>query len=136
MGEKFTFEDEIGPRVQQVVTFGGLPLLPLDLPDVGTCFEGKTVVFECKRPSTADTVERNCKKARKQLRRRYNTLGQETRGVIALDISRAANPKFEVPLGVDSQKYAERMNVQIRLAISASAENAAFWRPPSSGVRY
>lgn len=60
--------------------------------DIGFIVNGKRIVIECKRPQYEHQINSNIKGALKQLLKRYN--GPNERGLIAISLSRAYNPKF------------------------------------------
>ncbi len=73
---------------------GGLPLGAHNSVDIATEVEGKTILFECKRPQVDQQISRNVKKAFKQLKPRYQD--RLVRGIVAVDITKVANPDIEV----------------------------------------
>lgn len=55
-------------------------------------FESRNLLFECKRPQTKHTLERNFLKAKDQLTKSLNEIGGSySRGVIALAVSKVLN---------------------------------------------
>ena len=72
--------------------------IPLDFSvktDVATKFDGRSILFECKRPQSEESIEKNIKDAFKQLERKYKSpVRARHRGIIALDISKLLNPEF------------------------------------------
>jgi hypothetical protein len=75
----------------------GLTLAFDSLADASATFKNRTLLFECKRPQSLAAVERNVKDALKQLSQRINGIQRvRHRGIVALDITKAMNPSFEV----------------------------------------
>jgi hypothetical protein len=76
-------------------------LLPLFEPsDIAVDAEPRRLLFECKRIQSANdsAIERNFRDAERQLQEGYRrTFGFDSRGVIALDVTKLINPKFVNP---------------------------------------
>jgi len=74
--------------------------LPIDFSiptDVACEFGNRTLLFECKRPQSPDSVKPRVKDAFRQLEQKYQT-AQRTRyrGIITLDITKVLNPSFKL----------------------------------------
>jgi hypothetical protein len=55
-------------------------------------FESKNILFQCKRPQAKHTLERNFLKAKDQLTKSLNEIGEsDPKGVIALAVSKVLN---------------------------------------------
>jgi hypothetical protein len=90
--------------------------IPLDFSiktDIATKFDGRNILFECKRPQSEESIEKNIKDAFKQLERMYkNPIRARHRGIIALDISKLLNPEFMLYIQPDAASL-DRGLVQI-----------------------
>lgn len=74
---------------------GGIFVPPANAADASCRIDGKATYFECKRPQSVDTIEKNIKRACKQLKNRYSrSLSSLSRGIVCIDITKAFNPKF------------------------------------------
>jgi hypothetical protein len=94
----FAFELLVADRL----VGGGLTLATGTGADTAVVVEGRTIAVECKRLMGDTAAEKRFKEAHKQLKRRYAAASRPgMRGLIALDITRAANPSFAV-LRVDN----------------------------------
>lgn len=63
--------------------------------DIACRFDGRSILFECKRPQSHKNLEANVKDAFKQLEKKYqNPSRTRYRGVIAIDITKLLNPDF------------------------------------------
>lgn len=83
--------------VSSKLVFAGLKLDFRIKTDIAAYFDNRSVLFECKRPQTIDTLESNIKKAFKQLERKYkNPECSRHRGIIAIDVSKLLNPDFKL----------------------------------------
>lgn len=61
--------------------------------DIAIRVANRTVLFECKRPQSEKAIGKRLRDGHSQLRRRY--AGQPClRGIVAIDVSKAANPDF------------------------------------------
>jgi hypothetical protein len=79
----FAFELEI---LGQFVAHG-VELAPRIDADVPAVLDGRTVVFECKRPIGETSCEKNLKIAQKQLERLY-AADKSIRGIVAIDLTK------------------------------------------------
>lgn len=74
--------------------------IPLDFrirTDIAGRFDNRSILLECKRPQSNKKIEANVKDAFKQLERKYqNPIRTRYRGIIAIDISKLINPKFQL----------------------------------------
>lgn len=67
------------------------------LADAVAKLENRTIFFECKRPQNLSAVERRVKDAIGQLKIRINGAQKvRQRGIVAIDITKALNPEFNV----------------------------------------
>jgi hypothetical protein len=68
--------------------------------DVCVEFDGHHLLFECKRPQSANSLDENVDEALKQLRHRMQALKLPLmRGFVAIDVSKVVNPHFVVHTG-------------------------------------
>lgn len=64
--------------------------------DVACIFENYTILFECKRPQSSAKIKKNVKTAFKQLSKHCAKFQSKCKGIIAVDISKICNPKFQL----------------------------------------
>lgn len=75
----------------------GLPLLKHSTVDIATEVDRKRVLIECKRPQSFSAIERRMKNGFSQLKKQYrNPLAGNVRGIVAIDISKIANPTMNI----------------------------------------
>lgn len=102
--------------------------LPIDFSiptDVATRFRHRSIMFECKRPQSPEAVGRLVKNAQDQLVRKYNSTNRRThKGVIALDITKIANPKLIIPDGQVTDDVERILSLQLN---QFAAEHMAVW---------
>lgn len=92
----------------------GLLLYFTTAADVTCVFENRTLLFECKRPQSLDVVDRRVKDGLEQLKKRINTLQKATRrGLVALELTKAINPKFEVFVTQSEDEIGRSMTEQV-----------------------
>ncbi len=88
----YALELLIASRLSQ----GGIFVPPLNASDATCKIDGREIIFECKRPQFATTVDKNIKRACKQLKSRYlNSISFLSRGIVGVDISKSFNPSFQ-----------------------------------------
>lgn len=100
--------------VMGLLVRAGLPLDFTSLADAAAKFENKTLLFECKRPQSLQTVERRIKDSLDQLKTRINGVQKvRHRGLVALDITKAMNPDSQVFVTQTEQGINVSMDQQI-----------------------
>jgi hypothetical protein len=60
--------------------------------DIECRIGGEHLLIECKRPFWEQNVGRQIKKAARQLKKRLKTVSSESRGIVAVSLSKAMNP--------------------------------------------
>ncbi len=102
--------------------------LPLDFTiqtDVAAGFEQRTLMFECKRPQSADSVPRLARKAADQLRGKYKSFSRRNRrGIIALDVTKVINPEFKILVGKENAHIDQIMSQKL---VELMRENEEEW---------
>jgi hypothetical protein len=89
------------------------------LADATAKFENKTLLFECKRPQSLESVERRIKESLDQLKMRINGVQKvRHRGLVAIDITKAMNPDAQVFVTQTEQGINMSMDRQIDLFIA------------------
>lgn len=79
--------------------------------DIFIPVRARRVLAECKRPQDLANLEKNARRAFRQLETRYAETGDaRTRGIIALDVSKAINPHFAILSFKDDQQIAHAMS--------------------------
>ena len=97
--------------VASLVAQAGLPVESIGTTDVSTTIGNKRIAIECKRPHSEGSVERNRDKAFKQLKKKYSGLdGAHTRGIVALDLTRAVSPDFAFRRYTETEELQEWLN--------------------------
>jgi hypothetical protein len=87
---------------------GGLQLDHSVPSDVAVRVAAYTVVVECKRPQSEDSLERNVDDARHQLRNRYKSANRSgCVGIIAVDLTKILNPNHNLLRGVPEAEIGE-----------------------------
>lgn len=94
--------------------------------DIAAKFDGRSILFECKRPQSSRKVEAAVRYAFKQLERKYGEpVRVRHRGIIALDITKVVNPDFMLYVQPDAVKIdAGTAN----MVDSFLNQNARFWQ--------
>ena len=65
--------------------------------DVAAQFERRTIIIECKRPQSEGAVPKRLGEGIKQLERKYQNPDRiRCKGIVALDITKAVNPEFNI----------------------------------------
>jgi hypothetical protein len=91
------FELIVASRIAQ----SGLPLFRRGTSDIATRLHGRIVLIECKRPFAEAKVARRIQEGFSQLKRAYHGCDSiRTRGIVAIDVTRAHNPDF-LPMAYD-----------------------------------
>lgn len=103
---------------------GLVPVLP-NAEDVRTRYRGRNIYFECKRPFTIDSVDKNLAKAASQLTSRYTRQNSLERGIVLCDLSRAANPEFGLLPVRDNDELDKAMNNEIDKVIAECVHTLA-----------
>lgn len=102
--------------------------IPLDFSiptDVATKFGNRTLLFECKRPQSAEAVKQRVKDAFRQLEQKYQTAQRSRyRGIIALDITKVLNPEFKLYVTNDRVSIDQIMS---RLVDGFLVDHRASW---------
>lgn len=70
-------------------------------PDIEIMIEGKLVLIECKRPLNLKSVKKNIKAAKKGLNSQLKKMPTGSRGIIAISMSKAMNPRDDFLLYSD-----------------------------------
>jgi len=74
----------------------GLPIFRRGTHDVATKLDNRIILIECKRPFAATQVNRRIREGFSQLERGYKGVDSiRTRGIVAVDVTRAHNPLFQ-----------------------------------------
>lgn len=89
--------------------------------------EGVEVNVECKRITSSKKIERNINKAMKQLDLDAPE-STETKGVVAIDIAKSANPKFGVREADSIEQVAEQVRADSDQFVKESLEGADYER--------
>lgn len=93
--------------------------------DVVAQFERRTLMIECKRPQSEAAVPRRLTDAIKQLERKYqNPARTRCRGIVALDITKAVNPEFNIFVTRESGDIDRIMSIVVDQFIS---RNESIW---------
>lgn len=74
----------------------------------------RILLFECKRPQSLETIDRRVEEGLDQLKRGLNGLQKvRHRGVVALDLTKAVNPNFEVLVTRAEENIGHSMTQQV-----------------------
>jgi hypothetical protein len=85
--------------------------------DARCIFESKDILFECKRPQTRDSVERNFLKAKDQLTESLDTLNKaDCKGIIALGIGKILNKGQMFLVGKNETALDAKLDLEIKKA--------------------
>lgn len=98
--------------------------IPLDFSiptDVAARFKHKTLMFECKRPQAVESVPRLVKKAVDQLAKKYKSVNRRShKGIIAIDITKAVNPNFNIFVALANDDIDRIMSEQLEMFASST----------------
>ncbi len=94
--------------------------------DTGVRFSGKRIWVECKRVTSVDGLERNCKKASKQLERKLGAIvGAGNRGIVALDVSKVLNKGDQI---LEARSDQELNDTVVALMDHFIERNSGIWQ--------
>lgn len=103
--------------------------LPLDFSiptDVAARFKHRVLMFECKRPQSADSVSRLVKKAADQLKDKYKSSDRPNRkGIIAIDVTKVLNPDFKILVGQENAHIDQIMSQKLTEFVEDNADEWA-----------
>jgi len=77
-------------------------------------FESKNILFQCKRPQAKHTLERNFLKAKDQLTKSLNEIGEsDSKGVIALAVSKVLNKGKMLMSAKNSPELSAKFDIEM-----------------------
>lgn len=78
-------------------------------------FKSTDILFQCKRPQTKHTLERNFLKAKDQLTRSLNEMGEtEAKGIVAVAVSKVLNKGSMLLSGKSSEELSLKFDIEMK----------------------